>query len=121
MKDLKFNVYIGEDIVEGQHRSDIVIENVVAVVCPQFLVPHGKLNLSGKLYSPQLDCFWSIYQLAKYFCDWLDIVEDKNRIVADIHLNISSLHKAFRGDNIIKIIDKIDANKNYRFLRTFDF
>ena len=29
MNDLKFRVYIGENMVQGQHKSDITIENVI--------------------------------------------------------------------------------------------
>ena len=29
MNDLKFRVYIGENMVQGQHTSDITIENVI--------------------------------------------------------------------------------------------
>lgn len=121
MKDLIFTVFIGENMVNGQHKSEIAIENVMAIVYPDFLIPHGQITLDGKLYLQQTNCFWSIEQLATYFCDWFDIIEDKNRIVADIHLNILSLHKTFRGEDIPKILNIIDKYPNFQMLRTFDF
>ncbi len=120
MKDLKFTVYIGENMVNGQHKSDIAIENVVAMVYPDYPIPHGQIALNGKLYLQQTDCFWSIENLVTYFCDWFDIIENKNRIVADIHLNIVSLHKTFRGDKILEILNKIGQSQNLQVLRTFD-
>ncbi|MDE5592429.1 MAG: hypothetical protein K2I75_00590 [Clostridiales bacterium] len=121
MNNLKFTVYIGEHMIDGQHKSDIAIENVVAVVYPDFPIPHGLITLEGKPRLKQPNCFWSIEQLVTYFCDWFNIVENKNRIVADIHLNNISLHKTFRGDEIVKIIDKISNCTNYINLKSFNF
>lgn len=120
MNDLKFTVYIGENMVQDQHKSDIAIENVIAIVYPDSPVPHGRITLDGKLYSQQTNCFWSVEQLVTYFLDWFEIVENKNRIVADIHLNNRSLHKTFRGESIVEILKRIETVAEYRLIRSFD-
>ena len=120
MEDLRFEIYIGENMVQGQNKSSIAIENVVAIVFPEFIVPHGQIGLSGKCYRDQTNCFWALGQLKDYICEWFNIVGEKDRIIAKIHLNKQSVCKTFSGEKIIDLIDKIEKCDNYLSLRNFD-
>lgn len=109
----KFNVYIGPNLICNE------APNIKAVVEPEFYIPHGKYNLDGTEYKKDMDCFINLYDLGTYFADWVDFAGNDQLISAKIHLNVISLNKKFVGNEIIKLIDKLDKFKNYTSIRSF--
>ena len=113
MRDLKFDIYIGSKIIAGQ------ADNIVAIVYPKFFIPHGQYRSNGMEKENGIECFARIYDLGTYIADWIDFAENENNISATIYLNIHSLKKVFCGKEIISIINRIDHNDNYKFIRDF--
>ena len=115
MKELKFEIYIGKNLFQGQ------AESVVAGVIPKFFIPNGKCKLDGSLIQNENTIYFNrIYDVGTYFADWFDLVGDTKTMKAIIYLNKFSTYKTFVGHEIIDIIDKIEKNPDYLELRTFD-
>lgn len=113
MRKLEFDIYIGSSMIMGQS------DNIVAIVVPKFLVPHGQYYVNGLEKQNGIECFTRIYDLGTYIADWFDLVEDESKISATIYLNILSLKKVFKGQEIVSIIDKIGNDENYQTVRNF--
>ena len=114
MSVLDFDVYI------GCHSNLESSEKIVAKVYPGFVIPHGEVNESGDYIQHSGTYFIRLDSLAIYFADWFDIVDNKSRIKAKIHLNKKSVFKSFKGEEILKVIDKIKETEIFGELRSFD-
>lgn len=103
MKQLKFNIYIGKNMISGQ------ADNVVAVIAPKFFIPHGNCGLDGTLITVnESNCFNSLDLAGTYIADWIEFVGDEKLIKATVYLNNLSSHKSFVGQSIIDYIDELN-------------
>ncbi|MGM9684585.1 MAG: hypothetical protein ACI3XQ_13390 [Eubacteriales bacterium] len=108
------------DVFIGCCNNPTIAETIVAKVYPQFIIPHGEVDESGEPMQTHNLCFKRLEALGTYFADWLDIVQDNKKIKAKIHLNTNSFFKTFQGEQIVKIIDKIDSLGDYSKVKSFD-
>lgn len=114
MKQLEFDIYIGDNMISGQGKD------IVGIVLPKTFLPNSRLDLYGNEYKSHSLGFTNLYNLGTYIADWINLTEDENLVKTTVHLNIKSLKKVFIGKKIINIIDKIQSCTNYRDIRNFN-
>lgn len=103
MKQLKFDVYIGKNMISEQ------ADNVIAVITPKFFIPHGNCDKSGTLTTVNESNYFNRLDLAgTYIADWIEFVGDDKFIKANIYLNNLSSHKSFVGHSIIDYIEELN-------------
>lgn len=113
MKKLSFEVYIGSKVIATQ------AENVKAVIFPNFIIPHGNCSVEGAEISKTTDSFIRLYDVGTYFADWIDLVENEQKICATIYLNKKSLKRQFVGKEIVEFIDKLNSSADYTKIKDF--
>ena len=112
---LKFEVYIGTDMLENKSKNIICKTHSKKYIPQGDLLPNGSYNK----YNSDDSYFSSLDKLNLFFADMLDLCNETDLISAEIHLNIKSNVKIFKGYEIIKIIDTIKNLPDYKKLRSF--
>ncbi len=109
-----FDLYIGENMFYGQDKK------IIAVVVPNFDIPASQYNLSGNVITKDKNQYFaSLVDLKNYFCDWLELLDNKVQIKTKVYLNILSLSRVFKGDKVVQLIDKLDSRESYSEIRSF--
>ena len=114
MKQIKLEIYIGAGMLKGQG------DDIVAVVCLPACVPKGQYDSSGKGVSMGMVGFQLLPLLGNYITDWIDFLEDEDKISAVIYLKKISHKKVFRGKQIVKVIDAMAQNDTRKGVDTFN-
>lgn len=115
MDKLAFDIYVGNKMVYGQAN------NVIVVITPKFFIPKGKCKLDGSLLQNDSSYYFdSLYDAGTFIADWMDLLNCSNASKATIYLNKLSLHKVYRGKDIIGCLDKLDKNPHREKILNFD-
>jgi len=114
MKQIRFEIYIGAGMLKGQG------DGIVAVVDLPACVPKGQYDSFGKECSIGMVGFQLLSLLGNYIADWIDFLEDEDKISAVVYLKKRSQKKVFRGKQIVKVIDAMAQKDSRKGVDTFN-
>lgn len=112
---LEFDLYIGQKMFYGQDKK------IIAIVVPRFDIPASQYDLNGNVKVKQKNQhFSSFVDLNNYFSDWLELLADRVQVKVTVYLNVFSLTKVFKDNEILQLIKNLDSFGNYSKIRSFD-